>query len=838
MATCRTRIRIDLAARTALALVVVVVACLLAPGTAGAATSAAGAGRVYWSNPATWNGAPPTDTDAVTIAAGTTVVLDTDAAVGNLTIHGALEFARRDLSFAADWIHVEGGALRVGTASRPFRQRAVIQLRDRTPGESMGHLGDKFIGLHGGTLDLHGQPRRSWTRLVRTATRGQRAIVLASTAGWRAGDRIAIASTDFDSRQAEERTIVRVRGRVVTLDRPLRHTHFGVRQKIAGRWLDERAEVALLSRNVRIEGDPGSERTRVGGQVMAMAGSKLRIANVELTRMGQEGILLRYPIHFHMLGGAGQGSYVRNASIHHTWNRCLTIHGTDFVRATGNACVDHIGHGYFLEDGAERGNVLVGNLGFGTQRPRRGKAILDSDRVPATFWITNPDNVVRGNVAAGGEGHGIWIALPDHPTGLFARLKPGQARAMWPRRMRLRSFVGNVAHSNDRDGLHFDDGPREDTSTEATWHEAHVDPADEDSRTIPTTMIRLTAYKNRDHGAWLRGGQHRIVASVLADNAIGATFASDETFLRTSLVVGESANVGEPQGWEIDQGGVGRGGRSLPKPWEPRFPIRGFEFYDGRVGVEQTWFANFLPYRGRDGRLRQQSAIGSHLDNDFSIHPRNFARAVRFVRAKRVHLERPQVGHDGDRSAVFLDVDGSVSGRRGRSIMARNPFLYGRGCRLRRDFNAMECSGDYASLLVEGDSRHAVRPVRITRAGGAVQVLRASGGGRDASTTILANRQYRVDFNGGAPQRAKFVLRHGRDRWVTVAYPTGPGFRVERYGCDVGDARSWCSGRHASRAALDASTSAGYYYDAGAGMLYLRLVSTDTDWDELVVVQR
>jgi cell migration-inducing and hyaluronan-binding protein len=809
---------------------------------ARAAAKGAASAPKPWSRASTWGAAGvPADGAAVTIPAGTTVLLDRSVSLANLTIEGRLVFARRSLVLATDWILLDGGTLEVGTERAPFRQRAVIQLRDRTPGEEHGHLGDTFIGLVHGRLELHGAPRRSWTRLARTAFAGQSSLVLASTAGWHAGDRIAVASTDFDSGHAEERTIRAVRGRTVILDRPLEHGHHGQRQKVAGRWLDERAEVALLTRNVRVEGAPDAERTHHGGQVMAMDGSKLHIENAEFTRMGQEGVLLRYPIHFHMLGDAGAGSYVRQTSIHRTWNRCLTIHGTNAVRAVGNACFDHVGHGYFLEDGAERRNVLVGNLGFGTHRPREGKAILDSDRSPGTFWITNPDNTVRGNVAAGSEGHGFWIALPEHPTGLFAQLEPGQARAMWPRRTKLRQFASNTAHSNDRDGLHFDNGPRPDTSTEATWHEAHANPADEDSTSLVTTMSGLVAWKNRDHGAWLRGRNHRLVRSVLADNAIGATFASDESVLQDSLVVGESANAGAAERWERDRGQVGRAGRSLPKPWEPDFPIRGFEFYDGRVGVERTLFANFRPYRSRSGALRQQSAIGYHLDDDFSIHARNFTRALRFANAKRAYFEPPEVGHDGDVSAVFLDEDGSLTGRAGRSLMTRNPFLYGSGCRARDDFNAMECTGDYASLIVGAPGQpKAVHPVTIARADGssAVQTLTASGGGRDgdsATTTILADAGYRVAFAGGTPAKARFVLYNGRDRWVKVAVPHAPGFRVTRYGCNVGDARSWCAGARSSMAALDASGRASYFYDSAAGVLWLKLVSTGTDWDELVV---
>ena len=69
---------------------------------------------------------------------------------------------------------------------------------------------------------------------------------------------------------------------------------------------------------------------------------------------------------------------------------------------------------------------------------------------------------------------------------------------------------------------------------------------------------------------------------MLADNAIGATFASDATYMDDSAIVGESANLGTPWKYEI----TGLDGRSIPHPWideedeynGPALPLHGFEF--------------------------------------------------------------------------------------------------------------------------------------------------------------------------------------------------------------------------------------------------------------------
>ena len=124
-----------------------------------------------------------------------------------------------------------------------------------------------------------------------------------------------------------------------------------------------------------------------------------RFSNIEIQDGGQAFNLGRYPLHYH-LAGAVPSSYVRNCSIHDSFNRGLTIHGVHELHAEHNVLVDNAGHNIFLEDGIETRNVIRGNLVMGT---RASGGLLKSDATPASFWITNPDNVVEGNAAAGSE---------------------------------------------------------------------------------------------------------------------------------------------------------------------------------------------------------------------------------------------------------------------------------------------------------------------------------------------------------------------------------------------------------------------------------------------------
>src|SRR5690606_21072156 len=169
-----------------------------------------------------------------------------------------------------------------------------------------------------------------------------------NASGWKVGDQIVLASTDYDPRQAEKRTITAVRGNSLTLDKPLDYMHFG---KITFD-VDQRGEVGLLSRNIKIQASPDAEQSYFGGHIMAMPSSKMYVSGVELQRMGQHLTLARYPIHWHLVGDA-KGQYIKNAAIHDTYSRCVTVHGTHNLRIENNVTYNNVGHCFFLEDGIE-----------------------------------------------------------------------------------------------------------------------------------------------------------------------------------------------------------------------------------------------------------------------------------------------------------------------------------------------------------------------------------------------------------------------------------------------------------------------------------------------------
>ncbi|NJK45704.1 MAG: transmembrane domain-containing protein [Pleurocapsa sp. SU_196_0] len=756
-----------------------------------------------WSNPSAWeSGKVPVAGEDVTIPTGKVLTLDVSPpALKSLKIEGGLKFDNKDLELTAGYIMVHGGQFQIGSQSFPFTKNATITLTGANTGADNMGMGEKFLGaMNGGQIDFHGQNVKSWTRLSQTAVLGANTINVDDATGWKVGDRIAIASTDYNSAQAEEANITAISGNTLTLDAALKYMHFGQTQLYSGKTLESRAEVALLRRNVVIRGEETSSAGGFGGHVMMMDTAKARFSNVEFTRLGQLGVLKRYPIHYHMQGDAGDGSYVNNSVMHHTFNRAITIHSTGKLLIQNNAAFDTVGHTYFLEDGGEVGNTLEGNLGFktrctlqkdqyGNQKGcyalKDGETLLPTDKNPATFWITNPANAIRNNVAAGSDGTGFWIALPERPTGPSAT--DARFKDMLPRRTALGEFKGNIAHSNGDRGLNVDGGPNATTlQAETTSWTARVNPADTKSAIVPVVLENFTAYRNRDRGVWLRGSTHTLLGAMLADNAIGATFASNESFIQDSVVVGETANKGNPSSYEISKGWVGVDGRSLPFAYSDavsKFPIRGYEFYDGKVGAKNVTFENF-----QSNALRPASALSYLRFTAFHIDPGNAAEGLTFKNANRVYLkmEKPEPtapnddGMDGYRSAVFLDKDGSVTGSSGRSVVVDNPFLVDGNCAaLNADWQARVCNNQYGRFTFrnEAATKDEISPVTLTRLEGTNPQHKLWGTPNDAANTnfesrVIVGRSIKLELSGAVPSRFKVSMydRNTGD-WLRVSMP-------------------------------------------------------------------
>ena len=231
-------------------LLMALVPAFLLAGVCAVVQAAQPAKGTRWSDPATWpNRKVPAAGDKVEIATGKDVILDVSPpALSGLTINGKLRFADADLELTTEWVMIHG-ELAIGTEARPFTRKATITLTNNVKDEELMGMGDRGILLSGGTLNLHGDRKNTWTKLASTANAGATSIQVLNASGWRVGDEIVLASTDFDPHQAERRTIAAIRGNSITLDKKLDYMHFG---KITFD-VDERGEVGLLAQHQ----DPG-----------------------------------------------------------------------------------------------------------------------------------------------------------------------------------------------------------------------------------------------------------------------------------------------------------------------------------------------------------------------------------------------------------------------------------------------------------------------------------------------------------------------------------------------------------------------------------------------------
>ncbi len=172
--------------------------------------------------------------------------------------------------------------------------------------------------------------------------------------------------------------------------------------------------------------------------------------------------------------------------------------------------------------------------------------LIDSDkdnfqRGPSGFWITNPDNTIKGNTAGDIDGTGFWMAFPETTLGA------NKAVAIRPANTKLGLFEDNVSHSNSKVGLQLDWVPINDAGETTPYRyiptvDGQADRYD-DTHRLRAKLARITTYKNRDSGFWNRISLPDYEEWVSADN-VGVSFAGagDDGKIYRSLLLGTSLN--------------------------------------------------------------------------------------------------------------------------------------------------------------------------------------------------------------------------------------------------------------------------------------------------------
>lgn len=670
-----------------------------------------------WLDPAVWDNGVPTLSDDVVIPAARTIQLDgASHEAKTLLISGVLEAVENavtDKTLVSEWIMVQGGLFRVGSAADRYDTNTLtVTLEGDDPTADFPSIGvmnnNAFLmSRGGGRIQLYGEEKLSWTQLGTTAFRGTTQITLKEPTDWTVGEQIVIASTSFDMNEAAVRTITGVQsgGTVIQFAEPLSRFHYGELQTYnrgdgTTYTLDERAEVGLLTRSIKIQGDADATTDGIGGHLMFMPSSgQIEIDSVELYHMGQKSQLGRYPVHWH-LAGDRTGDFVKNSSIHRSFNRVITIHASHNILVERNVAYDHIGSGFFLENAVETGNKFYYNLGLVTREPVPGEELLPTDlgpkqfqiSGPGTYWITNPDNEFVGNVAAGSQtGSGFWFALPSGPLNESAN--DPQYAGVNPRTVPLLRFEDNRAHSNSI-GLDVDGGP--DLVTQASVSTQYTPPQ-------TAEFLRFTAFANDKNGVYFRGnGRLHLVDSLLGNNRTNVMYASNQKLI-DSLMVGATAN---------------------------NFPGArrdGYAVYDGPGSVINTHFAGFEDPNSQVFRVigaanRKTNHLFEDVTFDSASTPFKFDDTV------------PNNTLSRRWGFSIYDTDGTLTGTAGKSVVFDYPMMRSDGDTIPGGWeNAVLTDREFAHLKLQHGLTAAEQPT--------VTFTRTKGPGADATFTDIPDTE-------------------------------------------------------------------------------------------------
>ncbi len=745
------------------------------------------------------------------VDAGETVVIDQSIDVGVITVAGTLRCPTSgEFTITAAGISVvgTGAVFECGAESRRFNGKLTIALEG---GRDLPHVGERaLVAMEGGALRLFGQAKNHrWLRIGAPVSAGTNVVQLDGVVDWSRGDRIAIGSTSFNYAESEERTIESVSSdgmrSTVTVSEPFRFAHNNFAQTYtqgANSWrLDERAEVANLTRNIVITaaGEPAAlDAGLIGAHVMVTHSGSAQVDGVEFTRVGQLGRMGRYPFHWHLVGDAS-GQFIRNSSIHRSYQRCVTIHGTHRARVENNVCFEHYGHGYFFEQGNEVDNVMTGNLGMRSLRAPNDRGLLVSDSVstdparfsaPAAFWVTNPRNTITDNVASGSQGTGFWMAFNQEllcatnesctvvaadnrcrvvrADNTCADADPSRLVAnTFPARADTTAFARNVAHASEvgitwdgaEDELKYDAfragspvgdplpglqtrNPSARVTVSTHYHHGAAVPSFDD----------LVVFKNVASGVYFRGNSARFPRLIAADNGFSLFFAYNQ-IVTDGLVVGASAGLtAEDLAYT----------HTLPAPM-PIATLQGARIYDGPFELDRVHFADF-----------RSIAVGAMTVRAWPFM--NIGGANRFInRVRGVSFENVgtlmalggangtfnDIGwFDTPWTTAVRDVDGTLSGNGGRILVPNHPMNITADCvRLAPNVgDGYACSYEWGVLaLFESDlpAPHNANSFPFTvdrvdeRTGAVVEAPRAGNGALHNKAGLIAGSQFR--YRLGSP---------------------------------------------------------------------------------------
>ncbi|MGH2793912.1 MAG: hypothetical protein ACRDKG_06370 [Actinomycetota bacterium] len=414
-----------------------------------------------------------------------------------------------------------------------------------------------------GKLDLAGASKLAWTRTTATLVAGATSATLqAVPTGWQVGDEILIAPTEkpnvanFSARH-EVRTITSVSGSTVGFS-ALSYPHPAVTVKPG---VSYGAEVANLTRNLRIEGQDATHRTHV----WMKSSVPQSIRNVVIRYAGpQKGspadtVLGRYGLHFHRMGDGSRGSLVEGVVVRQTGGTAFATHASNGVTLRNTISFDTQDAAYWYDPGAPEApnDTLYDGALAGYVRPTpKQKA---GYRLTA-FWLgLGSGNVCRRCVAFGVQGgkNASGFGWPEGEFGVWV-------------------FEDSIAHNNKRNGIFV-------WQNHASGHSIH------------RYVAFHNGYAGIEHGAYTN--RYHYIDSTLYGNSVAG-------------VILHAASLDAPpttsfENTYVDGAGVTKNAVLLERPTNTDQPPT---LWCGATVVNLTGPAYLINYTGAD------ATIGERLD--------------------------------------------------------------------------------------------------------------------------------------------------------------------------------------------------------------------------------
>ena len=291
-----------------------------------------------WSDPATWGGRIPKNTDAPVISAGNTVWADVNTTVTGLQVAGSLVFdSSRSVTLQSSKNILVTGLLQMhtGNSSAIHTIRFINVNENNFEGGGMDVLASD-IGLwvmESGRLDWQGKEKTSWTNATGAIAAGATSIVVKDATGWHSGDEIMITPTSAGDNNFDVKTIASVKGNTVVINSPA--TGHPV---INGLWT---AEVGNLTRTIHIEGTASGK-----SHVFIRSSSPQIIKNVSFRYLGprkdqggspaKELVQGRYGLHFHHCMDGSVGSVVNGCVMRDIDNHAYVPHYSNGIVMSDN----------------------------------------------------------------------------------------------------------------------------------------------------------------------------------------------------------------------------------------------------------------------------------------------------------------------------------------------------------------------------------------------------------------------------------------------------------------------------------------------------------------------